>query len=289
MPRSRPIAPVLALALLLPAACAQSPAGPQAGSAVATDPRDPLEPLNRDILEFNLAADDCCIRPVAMAYRDALHPWVRERIRNVIATIEEPRIAANALLQGEPRVATETALRFVINATLGLGGMFDLAEIGGPPRRERDFGQTLHVWGVGEGPYLMLPIAGPSNPRDLAGLVADGFMNPISYFVPFWGNMLRGVVDGVDIREQNIEEVDNLRAESLDFYARLRSVWQQQRDSELGRPAPEEPGGLDVLDDPEADAPGAAPAAAAPVPPRARPAAAPPRRGGVARGQRVLQ
>lgn len=289
MPRSRPIAPVLALALLLPAACAQSPAGPQAGSAVATDPRDPLEPLNRDILEFNLAADDCCIRPVAMAYRDALHPWVRERIRNVIATIEEPRIAANALLQGEPRVATETALRFVINATLGLGGMFDLAEIGGPPRRERDFGQTLHVWGVGEGPYLMLPIAGPSNPRDLAGLVADGFMNPISYFVPFWGNMLRGVVDGVDIREQNIEEVDNLRAESLDFYARLRSVWQQQRDSELGRPAPEEPGGLDVLDDPEADAPGAAPAAAAPVPPRARPAAAPPRRGGVARGQRALQ
>lgn len=288
MHRSRPIALALALALLLPAACAQSPAGPQAGADLATDPRDPLEPLNRDILAFNLAADDCCIRPVAMGYRQALHPWVRERIRNVIATIEEPRIAANALLQGEPRLATETALRFVINATIGLGGMFDLAEIGGPPRRERDFGQTLHVWGVGEGPYLMLPIAGPSNPRDLAGLVADGFMNPIGYFVPFWSNVLRGVVDGVDLREQNIESLDNLRAESLDFYARLRSVWQQQRDAELGRPPPEEPGGLDVLDDPEAEAPAAAPAAAA-APPPAQPAAAPARRGGIARGQRVLR
>lgn len=283
MHRSRSIAPALALALLLPAACAQSPAGPQADTALATDPRDPLEPLNRHMLEFNLAVDDCCIRPVAMAYRDALHPWVRQRIRNVIATIEEPRIAANALLQGEPRVATETALRFVINATIGLGGMFDLAEIGGPPRRERDFGQTLHVWGVGEGPYLMLPVAGPSNPRDLAGLVADGFMNPISYFVPFWGNMVRGVVDGVDLREQNIEALDSLRAESLDLYARLRSVWQQQRDAELGRPPAEEPGGLDVLDDPEADA------ATAPPPPAAQPAAAPSRRGGVARGQRALQ
>lgn len=261
------------LALLL-GACAQSPGGaqgprragdePAPASSPAPPPRgtaadlaeegDPLEPLNRDILRFNLALDDCCIKPVALAYRDLFGPWVRTRIRNVADTIQEPRFAANSLLQGRPLDAGESAMRFVINATLGLGGMFDMAQFGGPARKERDFGQTLHVWGLPAGPYLMLPVLGPSNPRDTAGMIADGFLNPINWLMPIWGSLARGVVDGIDARERTIEALDALRAESLDFYARLRSIWRQQRAAELGRVTAEGEG-LDVLEDP-----GAAPA-----------------------------
>jgi phospholipid-binding lipoprotein MlaA len=274
-----------ATALLLPTACAHSPAGPQSRAGVdgalipasqttattppvvvAATPGDPLEAANRTVFGFNMAFDDAVFRPVALGYRQALHPWVRERIRNVVNNAHELRHSGNALLQGEPVAAGTSLMRFVINTTLGLGGMFDLHSIGGPPHQPRDFGQTLHRWGVPAGPYLMLPVLGPSNPRDLVGRVADGFMNPVTWTMPFAGNMARGVVEGVDLRERNIEALDALRADSLDFYARVRSVWQQRRDAELGVTSAE-PGGLDVLDDPDA----AAPAPGAAVVPQAAP------------------
>jgi phospholipid-binding lipoprotein MlaA len=285
MPRS---AAVLLLALLLPAGCAQSPAGPQpAASGAAAPPPpiapgDPLEATNRRVLDFNLGLDDCCIRPLALGYRRAVHPWVRARIRNVVHNIQEPRHAANALLQGDPRAAGETAMRFVINSTFGLAGMFDLEPVGGPPRRERDFGQTLHAWGVPDGPYLMLPVVGPSNPRDTVGTVADGLLNPVTWLMPFWGNVARGGVDGLDLRERNVEGLDALRSESLDFYARLRSVWQQRRAAELGRGGREAEEGLDVLDDPAAALPSPAGGGSAAPPPSSRGGGGRPGAGGAA-------
>lgn len=275
MPRStatilRPLAVLLAAMLLQ--ACAgngggqqQAAAGPATGAPAAASPTntrpslteegDPLESVNRKVLDFNLTVDDHAIKPVAEFYRDNIGPWVRTRIRNVINNLEEPRYLANSLLQGQPLVAGQTFMRFVINSTLGLGGMFDMEQIGGPPRTPRDFGQTLYVWGLPPGPYLMLPILGPSNPRDTVGSVADGFMNPINWLMPFYGNVSRGVVGGIDTRAQNIESVEQLRSGSLDFYARLRSVWQQHRDAELraatGEPPREGPD-LDLLEDPGA-------------------------------------
>jgi phospholipid-binding lipoprotein MlaA len=247
---------LVALLLLLPAACAQRPDGPQSAAApLAGDPTDPFEATNRRLFVLNTAIDDCCLRPIAVGYRHALHPWVRTRIRNVVNNAQELRHSANAALQGEPLVAGENLMRFVINTTLGLGGMFDLESVGGPPSQPRDFGQTLYRWGVEDGPFLMLPVVGPSNPRDLLGRVADGFMNPVSWLMPFTGNLARGVVEGIDLREQNVESLDALRSESLDFYARFRSVWQQRRSAQLGRTTPDDPGSLDVLDDPAA-APG---------------------------------
>ena len=318
MSRPRPLPALAALALLLPAACAHSPAAPQSraptdpavipasrasGTAptvlVAATPGDPLEPVNRAVFDLNMAIDDDVFRPIALGYRTLFHPWVRERIRNVINNAHELRHSGNALLQGEPLVAGTSLMRFVINTTFGLGGMFDLESIGGPPHQPRDFGQTLYRWGVPDGPFLMLPVIGPSNPRDLVGRVADGFMNPVTWYMPFAGNMARGTMEGIDLRERNIENLDALRADSLDFYARIRSIWQQRRDAELGRTSAE-PGGLDVLDDPDAPvpAPGAAvtpgsargPALAAAAPARA--AAAPAtkvRAATVARGPRRPQ
>jgi phospholipid-binding lipoprotein MlaA len=257
MPRSA-ILPALLLALLLPAACANGGGGGQAGrqqpaaaGLTALEAGDPLEPTNRRILDLNLRLDDAVIKPVAQGYRKGLGPWPRTRIRNVIDNMREPRFLANHLLQGRPLAAGETLMRFLINSTAGLGGMFDMAQFGGPPRQPADFGQTLHAWGVADGPYLMWPIAGPSNPRDSVGFVADGFLNPIDWVVPFYSLVVRGVVDGVDTREQNIEALEELRSGSLDFYARLRSVWRQRRDAELGRRTAEGEG-LEVLEDPEA-------------------------------------
>lgn len=284
MHQPRSLAALVALALLLPAACAQGPARTQsqAGDPAliqvsqstatvppalvasrVTDPTDPLESTNRAVFDFNLAFDDNLMRPLALGYRELFHPWVRERIRNVVNNAHELRHSGNALLQGEPIVAGTSLMRFVINTTLGLGGMFDLASIGGPPHQPRDFGQTLHRWGVPDGPFLMLPVIGPTNSRDLVGRVADGFMNPVSWYMPFAGNIGRGAAEGLDLREQNIETLDALRDDSLDFYARVRSIWQQRRAAELGRSSAD-PGGLDVLDDPDAPAPLGDPLAATP-------------------------
>lgn len=228
--------------LLLLGACATAP---------TTDANDPLEATNRQVLDVNLRLDGAVFRPVAVFYRDSLGGWTRTRIRNVLQNMNEPTVMANALLQGQPLTAAQSLMRFVINSIGGLGGMFDLEQFGGPPRVIRDLGQTLYVWGVPDGPFLMLPVAGPSNPRELVGLVGNGFTNPINWVVPFSANIGRGVVEGVDTRERNIETLDELQASSIDLYARLRSLWRQSRDAELGRSSSAAP---EVLEDPEAPA-----------------------------------
>ncbi|WP_338663990.1 VacJ family lipoprotein [Pararoseomonas sp. SCSIO 73927] len=220
------------------------------GVASAT-PGDPWEATNRDVLDANLAVDDAVLKPVAQGYRAVVPEPVRTGVRNVLDNIQEPRILVNNLLQGRFLDAGHTTMRFFFNSTVGLGGIFDVATDFGIARRTGDFGQTLYSWGLEDGPFVMLPLAGPSNVRDTVGLVADGFTNPLTYFIPFEGNVARAVVGGVDLREQNIENLDALRSGSLDFYARLRSVWQQRRDVELGRTG-DVGDRIDVLEDPGA-------------------------------------
>ncbi|WP_052401596.1 MlaA family lipoprotein [Muricoccus aerilatus] len=226
---------------------------------MAATPGDPLEPTNRQVLDVNMAVDDAVIRPVAQGYRAAVPAYARTRIRNVLDNMQEPRIFANNVLQGRFLDAGHTTMRFFFNSTVGVAGLYDVATDFGIARRTGDFGQTLNAWGLEDGPYLMLPIAGPSNVRDTVGMVGDGFLNPISWLLPFGGNAARAGVSGVDLREQNIESLDALRGESLDFYARLRSVWQQRRNAELGR-TDDTGDRLDVLQDPGA-APTPVPAA----------------------------
>ncbi|MDO9711837.1 MlaA family lipoprotein [Paracraurococcus lichenis] len=275
---------LLCLALAL-SACAPQAAKPrqvaQAGPpsadtpptlvvAAPTDPGDPFEATNRRVLDFNFALDDAVLKPVALGYREVLGPWPRARIRNFLQNLNEPAVLANRLLQGRPIEAGTSLMRFVVNTTLGLGGLFDLESIGGPPKQVADFGQTLAMWGVGDGPYLMVPVVGPSNPRELTGSVVNGFLNPVNYPAPFVTSLGRSVALGVDERERNIETIDDLRTNSLDVYARLRSLWRQHRDAELGRAPVTDP---DVLEDPGEDAPAVAPAPR-PAPQAARPARA---------------
>lgn len=229
----------LLLLLSLLAGCASR------GAATAGDP---LERLNREVFDVNVILDDNVIRPIAVGYRRAVPSYARTRIRLVLSNLQEPRILINNLLQFRLLDAGHTTMRFFLNSTVGLGGLFDIATPAGIAQRSGDFGQTLHVWGLAPGPYLMLPVAGPSNPRDLVGLVTDGFLNPIAWLLPLEATIVRSAAEGVDLREQNIENVDELRRGSLDFYARLRSVWQQRRDAELGMQTDTVP----VLEDPDA-------------------------------------
>jgi phospholipid-binding lipoprotein MlaA len=239
--------PALALAAALLPACAGRPGAPQAAAPASTAAGDPFEAMNRGILDFNFKVDDAIYRPAADFYRRAVGPWARARARNVLLNLNEPIVAANALLQARPVAAHTSLMRFAVNSTLGLGGLFDLEPVGGPPRQSIGFGQTLYTWGLPDGPFLMLPFAGPSTPRDLAGTIGDGLVNPLTWALPFGANAGRSLALGLDERERNSEAFDDIRNNSLDPYARLRSLWRQNRDAQLGRATVEAP---EVLDDP---------------------------------------
>lgn len=268
----------MAAALAL-GACAQS------GDQPATDPRDPWEGTNRQIFDFNLALDDAAIRPAAQAYRDTLPDGMRTAIRNFLSNLNEPVVLANNILQFRFLDAGHTLMRFYINTVGGGLGFFDIATPNGLVRRSGDFGQTLHAWGVPDGPFLMLPVMGPTVIRDAIGDGVDAVANPIglltgSVFSTATAHIIgvsRGAMSGVDLRAENIETLDALRGDSLDFYARLRSVTRQRRDAELGRAGGSgEAETIVPLDDPGADTAGAAAVPAAmPGTPAAVPAELP--------------
>jgi phospholipid-binding lipoprotein MlaA len=200
-------------------------------------PDDPLEPLNRVVFSANLVLDDAVIRPIAEVYRATLPKFVRDRIRAAIDNLAEPRIFVNDLLQGRINSAGITFTRFLVNTIGGLGGAFDLATGQGFPRQTGDFGQTLYAWGADDGPYLVILFFGPSNARDAFGLGIDLVTTPPALVVHGHAgeivNLTVGAVDGMDLRSRNIETLDEIKAEALDFYSRMRSLWQQQRKTQL--------------------------------------------------------
>ncbi len=226
---------VLVCALGL-AACATAPEDEEARIAYE-ETNDPLEPTNRFLFDVNNAVDKAVLKPVAKGYRSVVPSDARNGIRNFFDNAGTPVILINDILQGQGGRAAETLVRFFVNSTAGFFGFFDVAGDYGLERHEEDFGQTLAVWGAGEGPYMMLPVFGPSNVRDTVGLIADSFMNPLSYWasnndlrIPRYGASL---VDGIDKRSRKIETLEDIERDSLDFYATLRSLYRQDRKSEI--------------------------------------------------------
>lgn len=234
--------------------CAAVPAGGD------TEPNDPLEPFNRAVFGDNMAVDRQVIKPVAKAYRSVLPQFVRDRLRNFFDNLTEPRVFIHNFLQVRPNAAGTTFARFLMNSTVGIAGLFDVASQHGLPRQSGDFGQTLHKWGFGEGPYLVLPLFGPSNLRDGVGLggdlYLDFFVDPAGYLVTGAAGTSfdfgRAVTSGVDTRSRNIESFDELQATSLDLYAQLRSITRQRRQAEL-----QEAMGITIQPPPELLDPGA--------------------------------
>ncbi|HVB17794.1 MAG TPA: VacJ family lipoprotein [Stellaceae bacterium] len=237
-------AAILLLAALL-AGCATPPKDP-AERAVFEQTNDPLEPLNRNILDVNLFVDRILLKPVTKVYIAIVPEEGRDAVKRLLDNMKEPVVVINNVLQGEPKRAGISVGRFVVNSTLGVAGLFDVAKKWGLDRQNADFGQTLYVWGLPEGPYLIVPILGPSNPRDLIGMGADAYIDPFSYLATREDldeiEISRFVLGGIDQRARAMDILDDLQKNSLDFYAQLRSLAQQHRAAELRRGKAPQPG-----------------------------------------------
>ncbi|WP_052214005.1 VacJ family lipoprotein [Belnapia sp. F-4-1] len=237
---------VPALAVLSLAGCATAPpASDPEALAEYRAANDPLEPANRRVYEANEWLDRRLARPVAVEYRTRIPRPVRTGIRNLLNNLRSPIVLANDMMQGQSRRAGDTLGRFVLNSTVGVAGIFDVAEAWfGVPRHSEDFGQTLATWGVGEGPYLVLPVLGPSNPRDLAGSGVDGAASAATFLGTGAAvdafRYSRAGLSLVDTREALIDPIDEMRRSSLDPYATYRSAYRQRRqadiDNRLGPP-----------------------------------------------------
>lgn len=198
---------------------------------------DPLEPLNRGIFEFNLALDAIFFDPISQVYHFVLPTVVQDRVHNVLENLKTPLTFMNDVVQLEGDRAMASLARFTINSTVGLFGLFDVAkEMGIEPHTE-DFGQTLGTYGVPSGPYLMLPILGPSNLRDLAGLTVDTITEPANYasrkfITPDARSRgaiyIRTGTEVIDYRVRSDEFLKDLKKQ-MDPYATLRSVHHQHR------------------------------------------------------------
>lgn len=224
-----------ALAALLLAGCATASQG--SGESAMDQTNDPLEPANRAVFAFNQVVDKAVLKPVAQGYRAAVPQFGRDRVSDFLSNLKSPIVLANDLLQAEFERAGITVSRFLLNSTFGVLGIMDVAGPMGLPGHSEDFGQTFAVWGVGEGPYLVLPLLGPSNPRDTVGLVSEWYLDPVNIYFDNesidWAQWTRTGVTAVDARERALDPLDELERSSLDFYSALRSLYRQRRDAEI--------------------------------------------------------
>ena len=194
---------------------------------------DPWVGMNRGIFVFNEYLDRWLLEPVATAW-DWVVPDPAERgISNIFANIATPRRVANDLLQGKPGKAGDDLGRFAINTTFGMLGFFDPASAAGIAPGDEDFGQTLGVWGVPYGPYLVLPFFGPSSPRDAAGLAVDTVLAPEFYFAPWYVSYPAAGTRVINARALTLESVRAERASAFDFYSAVRSAYVQYRINQL--------------------------------------------------------
>jgi phospholipid-binding lipoprotein MlaA len=213
---------LLMLVVFLSAGCATTGEG---------DPRDPLEPLNRKIYRFNEVVDDAVARPVATAYRDYVHEEIRNRVRNFFSNIGDLWIGANDFLQGKFFDGFEDWARFVFNSTFGIFGIHDVASDMGIEKRNEDFGQTLGRWGLGEGPYLVLPILGSSDMRDAVGTGVDIYVDPVGDFRPIRLRNSAVALRLVQTRADLLDASRILEQAALDKYIFQRDAYLQRRRS----------------------------------------------------------
>jgi phospholipid-binding lipoprotein MlaA len=235
---------VLGLLLCCCGCAATTPGEPTAADDADSD-RDPAEPVNRAIFKANMAADHAVMRPVAQAYVDHVPEDVQKGIHNVVQNLKEPAVAVNDALQGNVSHAWQSVQRLAVNSTVGVVGIFDVASKWGLPPHKADFGQTLAIWGVGEGPFVELPLLGPSNARDTVGTAVDMALNPLTFVggaPATYAGVATGGANVVDTRAQHLRDLDELERNSIDYYATLRSVYRQHREAEISAAkVPEQP------------------------------------------------
>ena len=203
--------------------------GPPPEVAEEEDENDPWEGINRKVFKFNAVVDKVLLKPVAKAYDKVMPDLAKKGVGNVFRNLGEPTVIVNDLLQGKFKQSLADTARFVANSTIGLLGLFDVATSMGLPRHQEDFGQTLAVWGVGDGPFVMLPFLGPRHLRDAGGFVADWYTDPVTYYDPEaerWGIRALGFID---TRAQLLTASSVLEQATDDEYLFLREAYRQKR------------------------------------------------------------
>lgn len=200
---------------------------------------DRFEPYNRAMFGFNMGVDKYVLKPVAKGYRAITNEFTRDRVNTTLANLKEPISAGNHLLQAEPQLTGVNIARFAINSTLGLFGMFDVADGWGLKAQRTGFDQTLATWCVPDGPYIVLPLMGASTPRAATGLLVDTVSDPV-YWATYNDANIRDKVGysytairAISLREANIEFLDEMEQGSVDFYSTMRSAYLQNR-SQMG-------------------------------------------------------
>jgi len=194
---------------------------------------DPLEPVNRGITKFNDAVDTVVYKPVARSYRYVVPQWGRNRVSNVLYNLTEPLTVVNSTLQADPQNTFTSLWRFILNSTVGILGIFDVAESFGLKPRQEDFGQTFAVWGWKSSSYLVLPFLGPSTLRDALGLGVEWVADPINIASNENEQIARYVADAIDRRTHLLPVTDEVERTSLDTYASYRSIYLQERKTNI--------------------------------------------------------
>ena len=227
--------------------CASHGEGQGAGSV-----HDPLEGVNRVTMEINEAVDEAIIEPIATGYRKFTPSAFRIALNNFLNNLKSPIIIGNEILQGDLKGAGNATARMIINTLAGFGGILDLADQGGIERESEDFGQTLAKWGIGDGMYLVLPILGPSSLRDTAGLLIDGYLDPLRIYL--FNIEKEGLyyarigASALSERERLLDVINDLRKNSFDYYAALRSSYFQHRGAMIRDENSELSGGPEIPD-----------------------------------------
>ena len=234
----RDCAALLAAGLLAAAASgranAEDPAPP--APATAADPDappadDPWEPFNRPIFSFNDFLSRHVLEPVGRGWNFVVPGFVRDSIARVYVNVRTPAVMVNDLLQGKPRDAGVDLARFLMNSSVGLGGLLDPAAAIGLEPNEEDFGQTFGVWGIPAGPYLVLPLLGPSSPRDAAGRAVDSGAAGWGWFIPIWASAAITTVDTVNSFSFFADDIAEERAAAFDWYAAVRNAHVSRREN----------------------------------------------------------
>ena len=242
----------LAAAVLLLSSCSHSMPGDDPVMAGDVEISDPFEGTNRAIFAFNKVVDDNVIHPVAKGYNAVLPKPVRTGVDNVLHNLKSPVTFANQALQGDVGGAANVLVRAVVNTLVGVGGIFDVAAAEGIPYEGEDFGQTMAKWGIGHGPYLVVPIIGPSSMRDYVGYAVDSFADPLRWYLfnvdkdeIYYGKV---GVEYLALRASLVDTLEDLQKSSIDYYAATRSAYYQHREALVNDKDPLAGGGADIPD-----------------------------------------
>jgi phospholipid-binding lipoprotein MlaA len=236
---------IVLLASLSASACASRPpaTNPEAVAAYE-EANDPLEPFNRAMFRTDQALDKAVVRPVVKTYQFIVPDGGRQSVGNFLRNLRSPITLVHDVLQGEPNRAGITVSRFFVNTFIGVLGLFDVGEEIGLPYHSEDFGQTLAVWGLGDGPFIYVPLFGPSTMRDGTGFGVDAFfVDPLAWYSRGNGaeTWIQWAVLGgtyINLKDETMFATDELKASSIDYYASLRSAYRQIRASEIRNGAP---------------------------------------------------